>query len=226
MVNDLNRLLSAVGQYARAGQYHRARQLLWRVIAAAPHEEQAWLMLASVAQTIEERRAALARVLALDPAHTRARQAYLRSLETHYVRQAAQAGVFISYAHPDELFAAELAEDLRFFGVPVWLDITDMPNGSDWYEAIEAAMQRCGLLLLIASPSAARADNVRSELKRFADAGKIIIPVQRHQADLSGLNLWYPPIDFGEDYSSGLQDLIHLLSAPEPALTGSRKKAT
>ncbi len=222
---DLNQLFNAVGRYARAGQYHHARQMLWQVIAVAPHEEQAWLMLASVAQTIEERRAALSRVLALNPTHTRARQSYLRSLDLQYVRQAAQSGVFVSYAHPDELFAAQLAEDLRFFGVPVWLDITDMPDGSDWFEAIEAAMQRCGLLLLVASPAAARADNIRSELKRFTDAGKIIIPVQRQQADLSALNLWYPPVDFGEDYSSGLQDLIHLLTVPEPALTSSRKQA-
>ncbi len=221
---DLNRMLAAVGQYARAGQVQQARQLLWQVIALAPHEEQAWRLLASVAQTVEEQRAALLRVLALNPDDTRVKQAYLQSLEARYIRRAAQAGVFISYAHPDELFAVGLADDLRFFGVPVWIDVMDMPDGSDWYEAIDAAIQRCGLVLVVGSPAAARADNVRSELRRFAEAGKIILPVLAQPADLSALNVWYPPVDFSEDYSSGLQDVIQLLAAPEPAAAGRHKK--
>ncbi len=221
---DLNRMLAAVGQYARAGQVQQARQLLWQVIALAPHEEQAWRLLASVAQTMEEQRAALLRVLALNPDDTRVKQAYLQSLEARYIRSAAQAGVFISYAHPDELFAVGLADDLRFFGVPVWIDVMDMPDGSDWYEAIDAAIQRCGLMLVVGSPAATRADNVRSELRRFAEAGKISLPVLAQPADLSALNLWYPPVDFSEDYSSGLQDLIQLLAAPEPAAAGRHKK--
>jgi hypothetical protein len=121
------------------------------------------------------------------------------------------AGVFISYAQADELIAAELAEALRFFGVPVWLDIVEIPNGADWNEAIADAVSRCGLMLLVGSPAALRADNVYSELRRFRDAGKIIIPALMQPADLSAFRLWQPPVDFTEDYSSGLQDLLALL---------------
>lgn len=225
MSTNLNQMLATVNQYARAGQVQQARQLLWQVIALDPHEEQAWLLLASVAQSMEERRAALLRVLALNPNQTQVKQAYLQSVEARHIRQAARAGVFISYAHPDEVFAVGLADDLRFFGMPVWVDLMDMPDGSDWYEAIDSAIRRCGLMLIVGSPAAARADNVRSELRRFAEAGKIILPVQAQPADLSALNLWYPPLDFSEDYSSGLQELIYLLSTPEPTAASRHKKA-
>lgn len=223
MVINLDQILNAAAQYTRSGQLQQARQLLWQVISLAPYEERAWLLLASAAQTIEERRAALWRVLMLNPDHAKAKQAYLQTMELSFIRQAALAGVFISYAHCDEIFAVELADDLRFFGVPVWMDIMDMPEGSDWFEAVETAMAHCGVMLLVGSPAAQRADNVRSEIKRFADAGKIILPVQYQPADFLALNLWYPAINFDEDYSSGLQDLIRLLTLPEPAGTGKKK---
>lgn len=223
MVNNLDQILNAAAQYTRNGQLQQARQLLWQVISLAPYEERAWLLLASAAQTIEERRAALWRVLLLNPGHAKVKQAYLQTMDMPSIQQAAQAGVFISYAHCDEVFAVELADDLRFFGVQVWVDIMDMPDGSDWFEAVEKAMAGCGVMLLVGSPAALRADNVRSEIKRFADAGKIILPVLYQPADLSTLSLWYPVIHFEEDYSSGLQDIIRLLTMPEPVAIGKNK---
>jgi len=225
MSTNLNHLLAAVSQYARAGQLSQARQLLGQIIPLAPADERVWLLQASLSPTLEERRAALLRVLALNPNHVKARQAYLQAVEARYIRQAAQAGVFVSYARQDEVTAVGLADDLRFFGFPVWLDLLDMPDNSDWHEAVDAAIQRCGLMLLVVSPAAARADNVRSELRRFAEAGKIILPALMQPADLTALNVWYPPLDFSEDYSSGLQDLVYLLAAPEPIPTGRQTRA-
>lgn len=217
-MNNLDAMLQRAVQCARAGLVQEARQLVWQIVSNEPHHEQAWSLLAYVAQTIEERRAALWKILSFNPEHPKARQAFLRSMDEGFIQLAAEKGIFISYAHPDQLFVLELANDLRLLGVNVWLDILDMPEESDWNEAIDDALKRCGLMLVVASPAALRADNVMIELRRFMDSGKIVLPVQLKACDLSAMGLWNQPVNFTADYGTGLQDLIHVLGVPEPAL--------
>ncbi|MBZ0285345.1 MAG: TIR domain-containing protein [Anaerolineae bacterium] len=219
-MNNLDAMLQRAVQCARAGLLQEARQLVWQVVSTEPHHEQAWSLLAYVAQTVEERRAALWKILSFNPNHPKARQAFLRSMDEGFIQQAAQKGIFISYAHADQLFVLELANDLRLLGVDVWLDILDMSEESDWNEAIEEALKRCGLMLVVASPAALRADNVMTEVRRFMDSGKIVLPVQSQPTDLTAIGLWNPSVDFTTDYGSGLQDLVRVLGVPEPAYHG------
>ncbi|MBZ0275587.1 MAG: TIR domain-containing protein [Anaerolineae bacterium] len=212
---DTSHTMNIAMAYIRSGDTLRARQLLWQVVSSAPHYAQAWLLLARVARTPEEKRAALHNTLTYNPHHTTAEQSLRRLLAPQYVRQAVHAGIFINYARADELFAVELAEDLRNAGIRVWVDVLDMARGEDWYEAIEAALRRCSLMLLIVSPSTARAASSRAELMRFMDAGKIVIPALRYAGDLNGLNLYHPPIDFSQNYHTGLENLLHLLLLPK-----------
>lgn len=72
---DLDALLRSGVSAARAGNRSAARKLFLAITRAYPHELRAWLGLAGVAESIEEQRVALERVLTLDPDHPKAGQA-------------------------------------------------------------------------------------------------------------------------------------------------------
>jgi TIR domain-containing protein len=214
---EVVQILEDAMRHARQGHLQQARHLIQHVLAADPHNEDGWLLMAYVAQTIEERRAALWQLMAHNPRHERIRQLFLNLMDSPYIQQAAQKGVFLSYAQADQLYAVQLAEDLRFVGVPIWLDTLDMPDNSDWQDAVEAALERCGLMLVVAAPAALTAENVQHEIRHFTQAGKIVVPLQFQPINLSALNLWSAPVDFTADYDLGLQNLVHLLGIPDVA---------
>lgn len=219
--HDISPKLHTALSHIRSGDVTRARQLLWQTVAVAPGNPHAWLMLAHVARTTEEKRAALRHTIACSPQHAYAEQILRGLLSNTHVRQAAQTGIFICYAHQDELFSVELAEDLRAAGFHTWVDVLDIGSDTDWNEAINIALRRSGLMLLVVSPAALRATNTRAEYQWFMDAGKIIIPLQRHPCDIGGLNLWHPLVDFSQQYRAGLENLLHLILTPkaQPACT-------
>jgi hypothetical protein len=109
------------------------------------------------------------------------------------------------------LFAIQLTEDLRQGGLPAWLDATDIPDDADWHAEVEAALNRCGLMVLIVSSDAQEDEAQRAELQRFMDGGKIVIPVIYERVQGIALNLPIQPIDFRHDYTLGLNILIRLL---------------
>lgn len=82
MTNDeLQELLRTGIQAAQSGNKAAARQILRQVIEQDPDSELAWIWLATLADDIAERRAHLERVIAINPANDRARQA-LEKLKT------------------------------------------------------------------------------------------------------------------------------------------------
>jgi hypothetical protein len=208
-------------KHIRAGNLPAAERLLRQVLAAQPDNEQAWLMLAYTAQTVEDKRQALGRALKLNPNNAKVRAALTRLVDSEHVRQAARGGVFISYTRSDEVFVAQLAEDLQVAGVPIWVDMFDIPDGTDWHDEIERALQRCHLMVAVLSPAALRAGNWRAELSRFMDSGKLIVPILYRPCDISAIPFWHEPVNFTGDYSGGLQYLTHLLTTPAPARTGT-----
>lgn len=119
------------------------RAISFSVCWQLTHSEHGWLLMAYVAQSNEERREALWELLLLNPEHERIQRAYSKLTDATHIQRAAQNGVFLSYAQADQIFAVQLAEDLRFMGVPIWLDTVDMPDDSDWHEAVMAALERC-----------------------------------------------------------------------------------
>ena len=67
MSEDIQALLREGIEEAKLGHREEARELLTRVIDADPENEKAWLWMASVADSERERRAALKKVLAINP---------------------------------------------------------------------------------------------------------------------------------------------------------------
>ena len=85
--------------------------------------------------------------------------------------------VFICYARVDNDFATKLAGNLKRRGVPVWLDIWNIPSGADWDKAIDIALDKCSNFLIILSPDSVDSNNVRSELQVALEDKKHIVPV-------------------------------------------------
>lgn len=73
--DDIQSLLNAGIQAAKAGNKIEARRLLEQVLEKDDNNEQAWMWFASVVDTPRERRICLENVLEINPNNTRARQA-------------------------------------------------------------------------------------------------------------------------------------------------------
>lgn len=76
--DDLQRLLRSGIEAAQSGRHADARAMLDQVIARDPDQELAWLWKATVAETVDERRACLRRVLVINPENLQAGQALER----------------------------------------------------------------------------------------------------------------------------------------------------
>ncbi|NLF74923.1 MAG: hypothetical protein GX573_04440 [Chloroflexi bacterium] len=73
--NELQDLLRTGIQAAQSGNKAAARQILEQAIERDPNSELAWIWLATLADDVDERRAHLERVVAINPGNERARQA-------------------------------------------------------------------------------------------------------------------------------------------------------
>ncbi len=79
---NIQELLQLGIQAARQGNRAAARRLLMQVVEQDPNNELAWIWLASVAETVVQRRDYLERVLQINPNNDRARQALNRLKRT------------------------------------------------------------------------------------------------------------------------------------------------
>ncbi len=209
--SQLKYTLTAAIMHARSGDMASAREKLRWLVKRQPYNVPAWLWLAFAAETPEEKRAALTRALLLKPDSPRVRAALLELFTPLHVERAARQGIFISYARPDEVIAVDLAADLRDAGFPVWIDVAEISEDSDWHTEVDAALQSCGLMLVVASPAAVDDEDVTAERIQFMRAGKILVPVLHQSCDLAQLELLHPPVDFRHDYGVGLHRLFGLL---------------
>ncbi len=87
------------------------------------------------------------------------------------------AQVFISYASRDRERVMPLADRLQAAGASVWIDQRGIDPASLWFQEIVEAIDRCTILLLIASPASFASDNVVKELALAAARKKPILPL-------------------------------------------------
>lgn len=74
-----------------------------------------------------------------------------------------QPSIFISYKREDESFARRLHAQLKEWGYPVWLDVLDIPAGSDWDSTIHHAMQFADIVIGVLTPASLSSRNVLDE---------------------------------------------------------------
>lgn len=207
--------LQEVARLARKGQISHAYELTQQITAREPDNFQAWMWLAYMAQTDNEKRSALRRALNLRPGDPAIRDALGSLMTPAHIRQAARSGVFVAYARADELFAVDLADSLHDGGIRAWLDMTEINLETTWHGSVARALTQSGLMLLVLSPEALQSKELRSEREWFSHIGKIILPVLHKTCDYEPLQLLVPAVDFREDFAQGAQQLIRLLTQDE-----------
>jgi hypothetical protein len=93
--------------------------------------------------------------------------------------------VFISYAHDDVEYALYLYNALKNCGVDVWMDLFDIPPGTqNWDRIIHAALRECSHLTLIHTQNSFDSDEVWSEWRQFLRYGKTVIPLITENVEL------------------------------------------
>ena len=170
---------------------------------------------------IEMRRAMLRKALNKMPDDVRLQNTLTQLLQPYYIQRAARRGVFICYSRNDELFALDLTTDLRKVGIEAFMDEIDIGDDEDsvWGEEVGNALRNCGVLLLVLSPDSLRDAEVQGERIYFLKHGKVVIPVTARHCNTHGLEMIIEPIDFEQDYKTGLRQLLDLLIQPKKAST-------
>ena len=86
--------------------------------------------------------------------------------------------IFVSFAHEDKDVANVTAQTLSNFGIPVWIDHSEInPGSEDWQEIIHQGLENSLAMLLLASPSSRKSGYVRSELELASGKSLKIFPL-------------------------------------------------
>ena len=84
--------------------------------------------------------------------------------------------VFVSYASSDKTTADASCAFLEARGVRCWIAPRDILSGVDWSEAIVEAIENCRIFVLIFSSSANGSPQIKREVERAVNKGKLIVP--------------------------------------------------
>ena len=71
--------------------------------------------------------------------------------------------VFLSHSDQDRQFATDLAEMMRYHGIPVWYSRTNILGAQQWHDEIGAALRRCDWFVLALSPRSVESIWVKRE---------------------------------------------------------------
>lgn len=135
--------------------------------------------------------------------------------------------IFISYAREDAEFALRLANDLRNFGIAIWIDQLDIPTGARWDDAIQQALHHCANLLIVLSPASVSSENVKDEIGFALHKNKPIVPVLYKECEIPFRLLRFNYVDFTKEQARGLDILLTNLRKAgfaEAVVTGERTK--
>jgi formylglycine-generating enzyme required for sulfatase activity len=131
--------------------------------------------------------------------------------------------VFICYARVDQEFVLKLARNLKERGVPVWVDVWDIPVSANWDQAIDDALYDCTQFLIVLSPAAVDSGEVRGELRTALDEAKPILPVLYQPCRIPRQLRLIQHADFtsrSPDDETALAQVIHALSASSASSPG------
>jgi len=127
--------------------------------------------------------------------------------------------IFVSYArHDGGVLARHLQEDLNAAGFEVWIDTSEIEGGASWSVAIEQALDRAEIALVILSHAAHVSEICRAEQIMSLDKGKRVIPVLAQSDAPRPVHLYTRQyLDFSADvqYQARLAQLMGLLQADE-----------
>ncbi len=120
--------------------------------------------------------------------------------------------IFFSYSRSDSVFVLKLAHDLRNAGATIWLDQLDIPPGSHWDNAIEAALNNSNCLLAILSPKSMESNNAMDEISYALEERKKVIPVLLTNTETPFRLRRLQRVDFTGDYDKGFKQLLSAIN--------------
>ena len=87
--------------------------------------------------------------------------------------------VFISYGREEEVkkFVRKLKRDLESAGIAAWLDVDDIPAGSEWPNEIGLALRNCQSIIAVLTKKYAGSHYCKNELYVACSKQKQIFPV-------------------------------------------------
>ena len=101
--------------------------------------------------------------------------------------------VFVSYARADATgYALELANELTRQKLSCFVDLWGTQPGQELPPGLQQRIRRSSLLVVVASPAAARSDSIRREIDVFLPTGRPIVPIDVDGA-LAAAS-WYPSV--------------------------------
>jgi hypothetical protein len=119
--------------------------------------------------------------------------------------------IFLSYSRKDKEIANTLVEGLSANGIPVWIDNVHIEGGLKWDSAIETALEKTQILILLLSKSSVSSENVKDEVSYALEENLEFIPVLIEETNIPYRWRRVQYIDLLYDANKGLQQLIKII---------------
>jgi tetratricopeptide (TPR) repeat protein len=133
--------------------------------------------------------------------------------------------VFLSYAGTDEAWVRRLAEDLKRYGVRVWLDRDEIRPGDRFVDALERGLEQSDSVALVVSPESMASGWVAEEYNRAvaltmrSNQPLQLVPVVLRRTELPGFLAGREPVDFRDasQYAEKVWRLVWGIKGEKPA---------
>lgn len=121
--------------------------------------------------------------------------------------------LFLCHSSQDKSFVLRLANDLRRFGLGVWLDVWEIRVGQSIIDRIEHGIRNNDFLVFVLSPAAVASSWAKRELnaaliRELDERQVVVIPVLYKECDVPVLIRDKRYADFRSNYASGLRSLL------------------
>ena len=140
--------------------------------------------------------------------------------------------VFLSYSRKDKEIANTLVEGLSANGIQVWIDNVHIEGGLKWDSAIETALEKTKILILLLSKSSVNSENVKDEVSYALEEKLDFITVLIEETNVPYRWRRVQYIDMLSDANKGEEQLIKMLKEkigpgePPSRITNIEKNST
>jgi hypothetical protein len=122
---------------------------------------------------------------------------------------------FISYSRRQFYFAEALALALQDSGVRIWFDVQSLKPGHNWAADIQAGLEDCENLVLIASPASLASEYVRAEWTQALSACKPVYVVMFEAVTLPPSLAHLPVFDFRRGFDKRVKTLVQAIKGDQ-----------
>jgi hypothetical protein len=127
-----------------------------------------------------------------------------------------ESGIFLSYSRGQLYFVEALSLQLQKAGLSIWMDLQRLQPGEDWQEQINAALQACSALVLVASRQALASPYVRAEWQGALAAGKPVYVALYEAVDLPPELQGASLVDFRGPFKAAVHRLAIAITNAQP----------